>query len=133
MKNLLGLAVVAVVLINIGCGADGERNTVINVKKESLPTQTAPNSNTQPANVVGINSNSGPKTNLTMEKYNSLKEGMSYEEVVKILGAEGTKAPGSQEGKDKPITYKWEGEDYSTVFITFQNNKMNYKTNVGLK
>ena len=130
MKYLFGLTLIGTILLNVGCGPDGDRNTVINVKKESLQTETAPSSNAQPANVAA-NLSSGPKINLTMDKYNQLKDGMSYEEVVKILGGEGAKTPGSEDAKG--ITYKWDGEDYSSVFATFQNNKMTYKTNVGLK
>lgn len=130
MKYLFGLTLIGTILLTIGCGPDGERNTVVNVQKESLPTENAPNSNAQPANATA-NLSSGPKINLTMEKYNRLKDGMSYEEVVKILGGEGTKAQSPEDGKG--VTYKWEGEDFSSVFATFQNNKLTYKTSVGFK
>lgn len=132
MKNLLSLALFLLVLINFGCGVDGERNTQINVERESLPTQSAPNSNAQSVNPPA-NLSSGVKYKLTMEKFNSLKEGMSYEEAVKIIGGEGSKMPEAENDKDKGVTYKWDGEDFSTIFATFKDNKLTYKTNVGLK
>lgn len=132
MRNLLILSLFLLILLNIGCGVDGERNTQIKPERESLPTQTVPNSNVQPVNAPA-NMSTGVKYDLTMEKFNSLKDGMSYEEAVKVIGGEGFKMPEAEGDKDKGVTYKWEGENYTTIFATFKNNKLTYKTNIGLK
>lgn len=89
------------------------------------------NSNTSVANTNTKPESS--KSALTLEKYNRIKNGMSYRQVVEIIGVEGTEMSSSEIGKYKTASYKWEGEKFQMIFGTFQNDKLLSKTQANLK
>lgn len=67
----------------------------------------------------------------TMEMYNQLEKGMSYEEVKGIIGSEGKAA--TEEG-DADMIYIWDGSyPNSFMSVSFQRNKLISKTQMGLK
>lgn len=82
-------------------------------------------------NVDTGSSESGSK--LTMEKYRQIKDGMTYEEVVAILGSEGKVLHDSSGAGVKTATYQWSGDNFEVVILTFQNGKLNSRTQVGLE
>ncbi|MEI2664140.1 DUF3862 domain-containing protein [Rossellomorea sp. LJF3] len=69
----------------------------------------------------------------TMEKYNQLEKGMSYEEATDILGFPGN--PMSDESSDSNNkTYVWDGEHpKSFLTVTFLKGKLSTKQQVGLQ
>lgn len=69
---------------------------------------------------------------LTLEKYNQLKDGMKYDEVVAILG-EGDEQSVTEILGSKTTSYQWKGENYSSVTASFSNGKLNSKSQYGLK
>ena len=77
------------------------------------------------------NSDSGSK--LTMEKYSRIKDGMTYQEVVAILGSEGNALYDSSAAGVKSATYQWTGDNFEMIILTFTNGKLNSRTQVGLK
>jgi hypothetical protein len=77
---------------------------------------------------------SDSKTELTLDKYNKVKNGMSYKEVVDIMGNEGVEQMSSGEGKYKVESYKWEGDDsLKFTTISFMGGKVYTKFQMGLK
>lgn len=70
---------------------------------------------------------------VTMEKYNQIKSGMSYEKVVEIIGFEGEELSQSDVAGFKTIMYQWVNDDGSNMNATFQNNKLQTKAQFGLK
>ena len=52
-----------------------------------------------------------------MAKYDQLKDGMSYKEVVDIIGKEGTEQSSSKVGSTVIKTMKWQGDDYEFIFV----------------
>ena len=68
-----------------------------------------------------------------MDKYNQIKNGMSYDEVKNIIGSEGTQTMSSGEGKYKVESYKWDGDDYQFISIVFMGGKVNSKVQANLK
>ncbi|AUS08335.1 hypothetical protein C1X05_05485 [Laceyella sacchari] len=70
---------------------------------------------------------------VTMEEFKKIKNGMTYEEVVKIIGFEGTEMSSSEIGGIKTIMYSWQNDDGSNMNAMFQNNKLNTKAQFGLK
>jgi hypothetical protein len=89
-------------------------------------TTSSPSSSSSPAS-------SDKKANLTLDKFNQIKNGMTYKEVVDIMGSEGTQTLSSGEGKYKVESYKWEGDNYQFLTITFIGEKVNSKFQNGLK
>lgn len=70
---------------------------------------------------------------VTLEKYNQIKNGMTYKEVVKIIGFEGTEDSQSEVGGIKTVMYTWQNDDGSNMNATFQNGKLVEKAQFGLK
>lgn len=72
---------------------------------------------------------------LNLEKFNKIKTGMSYQEVVNIIGEEGTVLSESEIGNIKSTIYSWYGEGSigANANVTFQNGKVVSKAQVGLK
>ena len=70
---------------------------------------------------------------VTKEKYDKLKTGMSYEEVVKIIGWEGEEMSQNEVGGTKTVMYMWQNPDGSNMNAMFQNDKLIQKSQFGLK
>lgn len=72
---------------------------------------------------------------LNLEKFNKIETGMSYDQVVEIIGEEGTVLSESEIANIKTIVYSWYGEGSvgANANITFQNGKVTSKAQFGLK
>ena len=70
-----------------------------------------------------------------MENYNRLKTGMTYAQVVQILGKEGEELSSNEIGGYTTVMYKWDGDAGwgANMNAMFQNGKMNSKSQFGLK
>lgn len=78
---------------------------------------------------------------LTLEKYNQIENGMTYEEVVEIIGFEGT--PEAEVGEKGSayytVSYRYIGDDQvngdlgANASFMFQGGKLNMKSQLGLK
>lgn len=82
--------------------------------------------------------NPPPKTQrpqVTLNQFNQIREGMSYSEVVKILGMEGKIAHEKQTVRDTFKSYGWklEGARFTYIDITFKNDRMLSKSHYGLE
>lgn len=58
---------------------------------------------------------------------------MSRSDVETLLGGKGTQVSSSTGGGVTFEVHKWETKDYKTIIITFKNDKVMTKTQVGLK
>jgi len=85
-------------------------------------------------------SEKSPAQLITKSKYDQIQPGMSYEEVVKILGVRGEEISSSYvegiEGVMESTTikmYSWENNDGSNMNTMFENNKLTNKAQFGLR
>lgn len=69
---------------------------------------------------------------LTMDKYRQLRDGMDRSEVESILGGKGTEISRSTGGGMRFSVNKWEGADYKSIILSFRNDKIMTKAQVGL-
>ena len=58
---------------------------------------------------------------------------MPKADVERILGGPGTEVSTSSGGGMTFSVYKWSGDDYTSVILTFKNDKIMSKSQVGLK
>lgn len=78
-------------------------------------------------------------TDMSLEEYNAIEDGMSYTQVVEIVGCEGTEQSSSNieagSYSVKTIMYTWEGNGGagSNANVTFQNDEVVSKAQFGLK
>lgn len=74
---------------------------------------------------------------ITKEDFDKIKDGMTYEEVVKIIGSEGEvmSESGSEGDPSHTIMYSWEGEGDigANANMTFQGGELVNKAQFGLK
>ena len=68
-----------------------------------------------------------------MDKYNKLRIGMDRSDVESLLGGKGTEISSSSGGKMRFSVNKWEGEDFKTIILSFKDDKIMTKSQVGLK
>lgn len=143
MKNFLNLGFIVLLLVVLGCSCPNLQDLNLEEKPASTPANTSTtspfgtNTNVSENKTADTNTNSTVNSSgtaeLTMEKYNQIKNGMTYDEVVQILGSKGEEVSSSEIGKYKNATYKWSGENYSFIIGTFQNDKLLFKTQANLK
>jgi hypothetical protein len=74
-----------------------------------------------------------PDSRLTMENYRRIKMGMTRAQVEEILGGKGKQISSSSGGGLTFTVDQWEGKDYDTIIVTFQNDKVQYMTQSGLE
>lgn len=72
---------------------------------------------------------------ITLNEFNKIKNGMSYDEVCEIVGSEGTVSSESGSGQYslKIITWYGNGTAGSNANVSFTNNEVSGKAQVGLK
>lgn len=126
MKNLLNLSAVVFLLLVMGCGCPQLRNLG---KKD--PPPPPPPSNAPPPSAP--TPRGGQTSALTMAQYNQLKIGMRRSEVERILGGAGEEISSTSGGGVNFSVNKWSGENYTSVIISFRDDKIMSKSQVGLK
>lgn len=88
--------------------------------KNTVPTYTA-----QPKSDVA------PQT-LTIDKFYRIRDGMSYYQVKKLLGFDGTLTSSAGSDDYRIETFVFQGEGISNIAVTFTNNKVSAKAQIGL-
>lgn len=85
----------------------------------------------------GEESSTTPINKITLEKFNQIQSGMTYQEVVDIIGEEGTVLSETDimnNDQYKTTMYYWYGEDgISNANVTIQGGKVISKTQIGLE
>lgn len=88
-------------------------------------TETAPPTPATPAQ---------PAAGVTMANYLRLETGMSYAQVVAILGKPGSEMSSNEIAGTRTVMYQWEGSSFgANMNAMFQNDKMMQKAQFGLK
>lgn len=71
---------------------------------------------------------------MTLEKFNKIKTGMTYKEVVAIAGEEGTLSTESSYGNQTMKIYYWYSSNgISNATVSFMNGKVTAKSQIGLE
>jgi Domain of Unknown Function with PDB structure (DUF3862) len=87
-----------------------------------------------PGSAEGADSAGGDEKRIvTYEEYKKIKNGMSYDEVKKIIGQDGEEISNTSAGGFKTVMYQWMNADATNVEVMFQNGKVDTKSQFGLK
>ena len=132
MKKSLSLVLVALMFVVFGCSLDrftgggggDDAPTPVSDSKDDSKTDDSKTDDS---------SDSSGGSGLTMDNYEKIKSGMSYDEVTEILGSKGAETRSSSVGDSEYKSYKWEGEKYLRVYVNFKDDKMTSKSQTGLK
>ena len=131
MKNSLNFVVAILIFVVLGCACPRlDKLTGGGPPPAPDPPPGRPTNSTSPGNRSTVPANAD---GLTMAKYNQLKNEMSKSEVERILGGPGEEVSSSTGGGVTFSVYKWSGENYTSVIVTFRDNKLMTKAQVGLK
>jgi outer membrane protein assembly factor BamE (lipoprotein component of BamABCDE complex) len=128
--NALSLVITVFVFLVVACSCPSMSEIQKKIEEEQ---QRQSRSNSSNSSNTGAAKSSASKSALSLEQYNRLKTGMTYEEVADIMGSPGTETSSSQFGRFKTSSYKWEGEDFQMVLCVFSNDKLTSKTQANLK
>ncbi|MGD9563940.1 MAG: hypothetical protein AB7F88_17855 [Pyrinomonadaceae bacterium] len=132
MKNSLNLVAAILIFVVMGCTCSGLDK--FRGKGDPPPVPPAPSNRgpAAPANTTRA-PGSTSTTGLSMDKYNQLKIDMPKSEVERILGGPGEEISQSSGGGMTFSVFKWSGEGYTSIIISFKNDKIMSKSQVGLK
>lgn len=71
---------------------------------------------------------------MTLEKFNKIETGMTYQQVVDIAGEEGTLSTESSYGNQSMQVYYWYASNgISNATVSFMNGKVTAKSQIGLE
>lgn len=71
---------------------------------------------------------------MTLEKFNKIETGMTYQQVVDIIGEEGTLSTESSYGSQSMKVYYWYASNgISNATVSFMNGNVTAKSQIGLK
>lgn len=119
-KKLIIIVIVIIVLVAlIGSCASGAGNKSDNSNSSS---STASQSTQQDKD----------STKIDADKFAKIENGMTYDEVVSIIGSEGSEQSTNEIGGIKTTMYEWESDGWGVATITFQNGKVTNKTQFGV-
>lgn len=86
------------------------------------------------ANISGNNENQDNKCYITLDQFNKIENGMTYNQVKDIVGCDGTVNSETEVSNIKMTIYSWYGKDnISNANVTVQNGKIISKAQIGLK
>ena len=95
-----------------------------------------------PSATPGTRSTSSPDTDetplragtgkITMENFNKIKTGMSRADVEALLGGKGKQISSTTGGGITYTVDQWEGENYDSIILSFDNDKVSFKSQAGL-
>ena len=120
------LIIVIVIIAIIGGSQGGTTNTAT---KPANNTETATTEeNTQTA------TETAEDVKVTLEQYNQIENGMTYDEVVSIFGGKETSSSESEVAGIKSQVMTWNGNGtFSVVSIGFTNGEVSSKSQTGLE
>lgn len=119
-KKLIIVVIVIIVLVAlIGSCASGAGNK-------------SDNSNSSSSTASQGAQQDKDSTKIDADKFAKIENGMTYDEVVSIIGSEGSEQSTNEIGGVKTTMYEWESDGWGVATITFQNGKVTNKTQFGV-
>ena len=126
MKNSLNLCIAILIFVVLGCSCPKLSELANNKKSSPTPIPSYTPSSTSLPSTTG-------DYDVTMDKYDQIKIGSPRSDVERILGGKGTEISNSVGGGVRFSVNKWEGEQYKSIILSFKNDKVMSKSQVGLK
>jgi hypothetical protein len=130
MKNSLTLVLITLLFVALGCSLDKFTG-----KKDEVPTPV-------PESTAAIETDSGDKKetasteassgDVSMDKFNKIELGMSYDKVKEIMGSEGNQTGMNKSGSYESASYDWKGDKFARISVRFTNGELTYKSQSGL-
>lgn len=130
---IIGIMVSIVTLIISCVFFMGDSSSSTNNSHRPTAT-TTPRVTSGPASTPKPTATPKPDTYITLEEFNLIESGMSYEEVVDVVGCEGTLMSTVDLMDINTSIYYWYGKNgISNANVTFQNDAVVSKAQIGLE
>ena len=123
MKNSLNLSLIILLFVVLGCSCP-KLSELANKGQEPPPRAASP----EPSDTF---SKKG-EYDVTMAKYEQIKIGMKKADVEKIFGGKGEEYYSGKGGGVSFTSVKWAGDNFKTVLVSFRDDKVTSKSQVGL-
>lgn len=127
--NAINISLLALIFAVLACGCPGRLKEL----SEKQPSPTPQTSNDPPRPIAPTPIAKKGEYELSYAKYDRIKVGSKRSDVEAILGGEGTEISSSTGGGMSFSVNKWEGDGYRSIIISFRNDKVMTKSQVGLK
>lgn len=115
---LIAIAVIALSMsLMNGCGDKAAEDQKISDTNEVKPT---------------VSEQADDESAINYDNFLKITMGSSYEDVVALLGEEGTQESSSEVAGIKTVLYSWDGPGISSMNITLQDDKIMTKAQMGL-
>ena len=120
---------VIIVVIIIAIGGAGANN-----QNENTTTSSQEVSNSSNESVANDTSTEQENIRVTLQQYNQVQDGMTYDEVVSIFGGKENSSSESEIAGIKSEVKTWNGNGtFSVVSIGFTDGKVSSKSQTGLE
>lgn len=120
------LIIVIVIIAIIGGSQGGTTNTATEPANSTETATTEENTQTATETAEDVK--------VTLEQYNQIENGMTYDEVVSIFGGKETSSSESEVAGIKSQVMTWNGNGtFSVVSIGFTNGEVSSKSQTGLE
>ncbi len=129
MKNPINLCAVILIFVVVGCTCPQKLKELANDSKTPTPSASpfsTPTVNQTPSVKKG-------EYDVTMAKYNQISVGTSRADVERILGGKGTEISNTTGGGVRFTVNKWEGDNFKSIILSFRDDKVMTRSQVGLK
>ena len=130
MVLLCGGGIFGVVLLKSNYGSLGANRSGSSTPRPSASSSSSPSpTGSSSPDVATRKGQYAP----TMDQYNRLSIGMARSDAEKLLGGKGTEISSSTGGGVNFSVNQWEGENFHSIILTFKDDKIMSKSQVGLK
>ncbi len=125
MKNSLNLSLIILLFVVLGCSCP-KLSELANKGSDPPPRTSTPETTD-----TDTPSNKG-EYDVTLAKYEQVKIGMKKADVEKVFGGKGEEYYSGKGGGVSFTSVKWVGDKFKTVLVSFRNDKVTSKSQVGL-
>jgi len=140
MKKSLSIVMIALLFVALGCNLDS-----LTGKKDDVPTPVPENTDStadskddasdtkaDDTDTSDTSDSGDTAASVSLDKFNDIDLGMSYDEVKGIMGSEGNQTSMTKSGSYESVSYEWKGDKFARISVRFQNGELVYKFQSGI-
>lgn len=131
-KNSVNLSLAILLLAVLGCSCPNLKELTNKESSSPTPSPTSKPTGDSPSSTPTVSGKKG-EYDVTMAKYEKIKIGTSRDEVESILGGKGEEVSNTTGGGVRFSVNKWQGDNYASIILSFKNDKVMTRSQVGLK
>ncbi|REJ77656.1 MAG: DUF3862 domain-containing protein [Acidobacteria bacterium] len=139
MNRSILLVMAALLFVALGCnldqfrgGSDDEVPTPVTDTANDADSDTTADADDGNDSDSTSSSSDGGSADVSMDKFDKIEMGMSYDAVKGIMGSDGNQTSMTKAGNREMASYEWKGEKFAAIRVRFNNDELSYKSQTGL-